>query len=214
MEKAVFRKENVFTCVMFGALVLFVVVETIMAPESLPAIAFFVAISVFALSIIKVSADIAESMNDKLTTHMKVVENRWKSQHGSFRFRTMREAPEDEAEKLIAAAVPTGENQDNLIGGLRNYRIAYYERIGVRKTRRALLYVYYFVFMLLFVLLLTHSEMALLLEPAGILDSNFVSILTLWPLAVVLFDVMMKTLAVKAAVPILEQKLGFELKLY
>ena len=85
MEKAVFRKENVFTCVMFGALVLFVVVETIMAPESLPAIAFFVAISVFALSIIKVSADIAESMNDRLTTHMKVVENRWKSQHGSFR---------------------------------------------------------------------------------------------------------------------------------
>ena len=149
MEKAVFRKENVFTCVMFGALVLFVVVETIMAPESLPAIAFFVAISVFALSIIKVSADIAESVNDRLTTHMKVVENRWKSQHGSFRFRTMREAPEDEAEKLIAAAVPTGENQDHLIGMLRNYRIAYYERIGVRKTRRALLYVYYFVFMLL-----------------------------------------------------------------
>ena len=63
-------------------------------------------------------------------------------------------------------------------------------------------------------MLLTHSEMALLLEPAGLLNSNFVSILTLWSLVVVLFDVMMKTLAEKAAVPILEQKLGFELKLY
>lgn len=212
LEKAIFRKENVFTCVMYGALVIFVVVESVLRPESIAVVAFLVALAVFVLSVFKVAADIAEDVNDKLTSHMRSVE-RW-PQHKNPAFRAMREASPEDAERIIAEMAFVCKDRDLQTDRLRSYRAAYYTRAKVRVVRRSLLFCYYFVFMLLFVALLLHAELMPALGQFVAANPDVASVLTLWSLVVVLTEVMMKGLIEKADVPILENRLGFKLELY
>ena len=49
MKERVFIKKNVFTCVMFGAIFLFIIYESLIANTDLSILAFFIAIPTFIL---------------------------------------------------------------------------------------------------------------------------------------------------------------------
>lgn len=75
MKEKVLIKKNVFTCVMFGAVFIFVVFASCVTNINLSMIAFFIAIPIFFLSIIKLIVDILEDINDKMTFFLKEIEN-------------------------------------------------------------------------------------------------------------------------------------------
>ena len=126
----------------------------------------------------------------------------------------MREATDEEADLMIDEAVPECNDRDREIARLKSYRSAYKVRVKVRAVRRILLWLYYIVFMMLLVALLLHAELAEPLKTVIAQSSDITSVITLWSLIVVLFEVMMKSLASKAAVPILEDRLGFRMEKY
>lgn len=75
MKDHVFIKKNIFTSVMFGAVFLFVLFESIFYNNNLSGIAFIISIPIFILSLIKVIIDILEDINDKITTYLKNMEH-------------------------------------------------------------------------------------------------------------------------------------------
>ena len=212
LKRTVLRKENVFTCVTFGALFLFVISESVINPDNLATTAFLIAVSVFLLSLFKLFADVAEDINDRLTNYLRTF-GQYRGYDG-LKLRSLREAPESGVEAILEDM--TAELKDSIRqkDELQSYRAAYLARASARKIRRALLYVYYFVFMLLFALLLLHSELTPFLEQSGLLVSVNINLLTLWSLVVVLFEVMMKGMFEKTIAALLEHKLGFRLGWY
>ena len=75
MKEQVFIKKNIFTSVMFGAVFLFVLFESIFYRHNLSGIAFLISIPIFILSLIKIIIDISEDINDKITSFLNNVEN-------------------------------------------------------------------------------------------------------------------------------------------
>lgn len=74
MKERVFIKKNVFTCVMFGAILLFIIYESLIANTDLSILAFFIAIPTFILSFLKLLVDILEDINNKITNFLKQTE--------------------------------------------------------------------------------------------------------------------------------------------
>lgn len=174
--------------------------------------AFLIAVSVFLLSIFKLFADVVEDINDRLTNYLRTF-GQYRG-YDSPKLRSLREAPESEVEAILEDMTAESKDSNRQKDELRSYRAAYLARTRARKIRRTLLYVYYFVFMLLFALLLLHSELTPLLEQSGLLASININLLTLWSLVVVLFEVMMKSMFEKTVAAVLEHKLGFRLGWY
>ena len=65
MKEKIFTKKNVFTFVMFGAILVFAIYQSFFPKSDIAVISFFIAISTFVLSIFKVSTDILEDINDR-----------------------------------------------------------------------------------------------------------------------------------------------------
>lgn len=76
MKNRVFIKKNIFTSVMFGAVFLFVLFESIFYNNNLSGIAFIICIPIFLLSLIKIIIDILEDINDKITKFLSNLEYR------------------------------------------------------------------------------------------------------------------------------------------
>lgn len=74
MKERVLIKKNVFTCVMFGAIFLFVLCESVFKSDTLSTIAFMIAIPIFILSLIKLVVDVLEDLNDKITSFLSDTE--------------------------------------------------------------------------------------------------------------------------------------------
>lgn len=212
MKKTVLRKENVFTCVTFGALVLFVIVESFFKPEGLTVVAFTVALSVLVLSLIKLGADVAEDINDSLTGFIKDA----KRQTGcnSEELNELISSSPDNVNETIEKMANCGKDPEARKRILRNYYSSTRTRLKTRRVRRALLYIYYAIFMLLLSFLLLHFELVPIAKESGILAAVDMNVLTLWSLVVVLFEIMMKDILEKTIKAIITRRLGIQLNWY
>jgi len=212
LKKTVLRKENVFTCVTFGALVLFVIVESLFKPEGLTIVAFAVALSVLVLSLIKLGADVAEDINDSLTGFIKDV--RRQTGCNSEELNVLISTSPDNVNEAIEKMANCSKDPETRKRILRNYYSSMKTRLKTRRLRRALLYAYYAIFMLLLSFLLLHFELVPIAKESGILAAVDMNILTLWSLVVVLFEIMMKDILEKTIKAILTKQLGIQLNWY
>ena len=152
MKERVLIKKNVFTCVMFGAIFLFVLCESLFKSDTLSTIAFIIAIPIFMLSLIKLVVDVLEDLNDKITSYLKDTEHRnvfsWED------LATIRDVKEDTLEDAINSITPKYTNYIGISDNLKKYFYARKTRTSIRIFRRAMLYIYYAVFMTILLLLL------------------------------------------------------------
>lgn len=80
-------------------------------------------------------------------------------------------------------------------------------RRRVRRFRRGLLYIYYFVFLLMIIALFLHAELAQVISN-GPLKSINLNLITLWSLIIVLIEIMLKEIIEEAILHILNKRIG------
>ena len=212
MKERVLIKKNVFTCVMFGAIFLFVLCESLFKSDTLSTIAFIIAIPIFMLSLIKLVVDVLEDLNDKITSYLKDTEHRnvfsWED------LATIRDVKEDTLEDAINSITPTYTNYIGISDNLKKYFYARKTRTSIRIFRRAMLYIYYAVFMTILLLLLLHTELYSLLESTSWLSSINMDLFEVWSLIIILLEIMMKDIIEDAITYIIDKKMGIDLEYY
>ena len=212
MKERVLIKKNVFTCVMFGAIFLFVLCESLFKSDTLSTIAFIIAIPIFMLSLIKLVVDVLEDLNDKITSYLKDTEHRnvfsWED------LATIRDVKEDTLEDAINSITPKYTNYIGISDNLKKYFYARKTRTSIRIFRRAMLYIYYAVFMTILLLLLLHTELYSLLESTSWLSSINMDLFEVWSLIIILLEIMMKDIIEDAITYIIDKKMGMDLEYY
>lgn len=212
MKERVLIKKNVFTCVMFGAIFLFVLCESVFKSDTLSTIAFIIAIPIFMLSLIKLVIDVLEDLNDKITSYLKDTEHRsipsWED------LDTIREVKEDALEDVINSITPKYTNYIGIGDNLKKYFYARKTRASIRVFRRAMLYIYYSVFMIILLLLLLHTELYGLLENTSWLNTINIDLFEVWSLIIILLEIMMKDIIEDAITYIIDKKMGIDLEYY
>ena len=212
MKERVLIKKNVFTCVMFGAIFLFVLCESLFKSDTLSTIAFIIAIPIFMLSLIKLVVDVLEDLNDKITSYLKDTEHRnvfsWED------LATIRDVKEDTLEDAINSITPKYTNYIGISDNLKKYFYARKTRTSIRIFRRAMLYIYYAVFMTILLLLLLHTELYSLLESTSWLSSINMELFEVWSLIIILLEIMMKDIIEDAITYIIDKKMGIDLEYY
>jgi len=212
MKERVLIKKNVFTCVMFGAIFLFVLCESLFKSDTLSTIAFIIAIPIFMLSLIKLVVDVLEDLNDKITSYLKDTEHRnvfsWED------LATIRDVKEDTLEDAINSITPKYTNYIGISDNLKKYFYARKTRTSIRIFRRAMLYIYYAVFMTILLLLLLHTELYSLLESTSWLSSINMDLFEVWSLIIILLEIMMKDIIEDAITYIIDKKMGIDLEYY
>lgn len=213
MKDQIFTKRNIFTCVMFGAIFLFVLIESICFKINLSAIAFIIAVPVFILSLLKIATDILEDINDKETNYLRVSE----SDHFIFSdydtVNKIRNCDDQTVNDTIETLID--KNQGSLYAkeALTHYYKIFKSRCRVRKVRRCLLYFYYATFLLVFVLLLLHTEITAFLSNTLFISLN-TDLLSVWTLIIILFEIMMKTIFEKWLTYLIKKKIGIDIDDY
>lgn len=211
MKEKIFIKKNVFTCVMFGAILLFITYESFISDMDLSILAFFIAIPTFILSLLKLIVDIFENINDKITNFLKQTEEsdniEWKV------LDEIRKNDDSNVTEVIKKYMSSHQEQGWIQETLEQYYKARSVRKKIRRMRRFILYLYYFIFMLMFLLLLLHTELSTIISNRllGKVDMN---LFTLWSLIVVLIEIMMKDIFEKVALFFLDKKIGTNLEWY
>ena len=212
MKERVLIKKNVFTCVMFGAIFLFVLCESLFKSDTLSTIAFIIAIPIFMLSLIKLVVDVLEDLNDKITSYLKDTEHRnvfsWED------LATIRDVKEDTLEDAINSITPKYTNYIGISDNLKKHFYARKTRTSIRIFRRAMLYIYYAVFMTILLLLLLHTELYSLLESTSWLSSINMDLFEVWSLIIILLEIMMKDIIEDAITYIIDKKMGIDLEYY
>ena len=212
MKERVLIKKNVFTCVMFGAIFLFVLCESLFKSDTLSTIAFIIAIPIFMLSLIKLVVDVLEDLNDKITSYLKDTEHRnvfsWED------LATIRDVKEDTLEDAINSITPKYTNYIGISDNLKKYFYARKTRTSIRIFRRAMLYIYYAVFMTILLLLFLHTELYSLLESTSWLSSINMDLFEVWSLIIILLEIMMKDIIEDAITYIIDKKMGIDLEYY
>lgn len=204
MKDKIFLRKNIFTCVMFGAIFLFVLYGSFSSNIDLSVVAFFIAIPTFLLSFIKLIVDILEDINDKITKLLANIE-RNNSINNTLLYKIRLNNNIDEILK---------ENSDEwLRKKLLEYKRARRIRKNVRRIRRLFLYIYYMIFMLMFVVLLLHSELATYVTD-GILCKMDLNIFTIWSLIIVLSEIMMKDFVEDIIVYVIDKSMKINLSWY
>lgn len=204
MKDKIFLRKNIFTCVMFGAIFLFVLYGSFSSNIDLSVVAFFIAIPTFLLSFIKLIVDILEDINDKITKLLANIE-RNNSINNTLLYKIRLNNNIDEILK---------ENSDEwLRKKLLEYKRARRIRKNVRRIRRLFLYIYYMIFMLMFVVLLLHSELATYVTDE-ILCKMDLNIFTIWSLIIVLLEIMMKDFVEDIIVYVIDKSMKINLSWY
>lgn len=158
MKDRIFIKENVFTCVMFGAILLFIIYESFIMNTDLSILAFIIAIPTFILSLTKLMVDILEDINNKITDFLKQIKDR--PNIGWNILNEIRLNDKNEVSDIIQIYMDEHMEQEWAAEELEQYHKARNVRNKIRKIRRAVLYFYYFIFMIMFLLLLLHTELS------------------------------------------------------
>lgn len=212
MKERVLVKKNVFTCVMFGAIFLFILCESIFKSDMMSMIAFIIAIPIFILSIIKLVVDVLEDLNDKITSYLSSEENgRIPSWEDFDRVRETEEKDIDNVAKEIAnkhSEYPFVERE------IKQYFYARKTRETIRKFRRFMLYIYYLVFMIIMVLLLLHTELYALIESNGWFNGINMDLFEVWSLIIILLEIMMKDIIEDIITYVIDKSLGLSLEYY
>lgn len=204
MKNKIFVRKNIFTCVMFGAIFLFVLYGSFSSNIDLSVVAFFIAIPTFLLSFIKLIVDILEDINDKITKLLANIE-RNNSINNTLLYKIRLN---NNIDKILK------ENCDEwLRKELLEYKRARRIRKNVRWIRRLFLYIYYMIFMLMFVVLLLHSELATYVT-YGILCKMDLNIFTIWSLIIVLLEIMMKDFVEDMIVYVIDKSMKINLSWY
>lgn len=212
MKERVFIKRNVFTCVMFGAIFLFILFESIYSKSNLSVIAFIIAIPIFILSLLKIIIDILEDLNDKITSFLSDFENRdipdWED------LDLIRTCSNNNLENQIQIILKKYPDISWIKDDLRQYYNARKTRNSIRVLRRFILYTYYAIFMLVFVLLLLHTELYNFLSNNKFLTSINMDLFTVWSLIIILLEIMMKDIFEDMISYLFEKKIGINLEYY
>lgn len=210
MKDRIFIKENVFTCVMFGAILLFIIYESFIMNTDLSILAFIIAIPTFILSLTKLMVDILEDINNKITDFLKQIEDR--PNIGWNILNEIRLNDKNEVSDIIQIYMDEHMEQEWVAEELEQYHKARNVRNKIRKIRRAVLYFYYFIFMIMFLLLLLHTELsAFITKELGGIDLN---LFTLWSLIVIMTEIMMKNILEEMVGIFLEKRIGVDGEIY
>lgn len=211
MKERILVKQNVFTCVMFGAILSFVVYQSIYCSTDMSVLAFVIAIPTFVLSILKLIVDILEDLNDKITSYLQQIEERdfydWEL------LDRIRKNDNGDISNIVEDYFSKNPDCEWRCEELRSYHNARKTRERIRKIRRGVLYVYYLIFMIMFVLLLLHSELSIWIQNSigKVIDLN---LFTIWSLIIVLLEIMMKRIFEDMLFLYLEWKTGIDLQWY
>lgn len=212
MKERVLIKKNVFTCVMFGAIFLFVLCESLFKSDTLSTIAFIIAIPIFILSLIKLVVDVLEDLNDKITSFLSNIENQdipsWEEHE------KIRDAKEDILNDTISDISNKYPNNCWIADELKKYFYARKTRSSIRIFRRGMLYIYYSVFMIILLLLLLHTEIYSLLENNSWLTTINMDLFEVWSLIIILLEIMMKDIIEDAITYVIDKKMGIDLEYY
>ena len=158
MKERVFIKKNIFTSVMFGAVFLFVLFESIFYRDNLSGIAFLISIPIFILSLIKIIIDISEDINDKITSFLSNVEN-YPTYYDDFSWEYLEQinaCSDNTFKDTIENIISDKPNLNHLKDDLFNYYQSRKYRETIRSCRRFFLYIYYALLMIVLLLLLLH----------------------------------------------------------
>lgn len=212
MKECILIKKNVFTCVMFGAIFLFVLCESLFESDILSTIAFIIAIPIFLLSLIKLVVDVLEDLNDKITSFLLSIENQdipsWED------LEKIRDAKENILNDTISKISDKYPNNYWLKDELNKYYFARKTRTSIRGLRRGTLYIYYSVFMVILLLLLLHTELYTLLENNSWLTTINMDLFEVWSLIIILLEIMMKDIIEDVITHIIDKKIGIDLEYY
>lgn len=212
MKEHVLIKENVFTCVMFGAIFLFVLSESIFKSDALSIIAFIIAIPLFVLSLIQLVINVLERINDKITSFLASTENQnIPSRKDLTKIRNCEEATLISVIKDISEAYP---NKEWISSDLSNYFYARKTRSSIRATRRKMLYVYYAICMIILLLLLLHTEAYTFLQNSEWITTINMDLFEVWSLIIILFEIMMKDIVEDIIICIIDKRMGINLEYY
>lgn len=212
MKESVFIKKNVFTCLMFGSIFLFILYASIYTLDNLSVIAFIIAVPIFILSLIKLIIDILEDLNNKITLYLydfeKYKELTWED------LDLIRLSNNKNFRKNIQNVAQKYPENSLICDELNQYFSARRTRRYIRLIRRIILYMYYLIFMLVFVLLLLHSELYSLLTTSDYLNSLNMDLFTVWSLVIILFEIMMKDIFEDVITYLLGKMVGINLQYY
>ncbi len=212
MKEHVLVKKNVFTCIMFGAILLFVSVESIFRLEALSILAFIIAIPLFILSIIQLVINVSEQIIDKITSYLSYTE----SQHMPFDedLFEIRMSNKSTVNGIIDNISKMYPDREGTRSDLSNYYNARKTRSSIRAVRRVLLYIYYALCMIILLLLLLHAEVYTLFENAELNMSINTDLFEVWSLIIILFEIMMKDIVEDIIVYIISKRISINLEYY
>ena len=216
MKERVFIKKNIFTSVMFGAVFLFVLFESIFYGHNLSGIAFLISIPIFILSLIKIIIDISEDINDKITSFLSNVEN-YPTYYDDFSWEYLeqiRGCNDTTFKDTIENIIFDKPNLNHLKDDLFNYYQSRKYRKTIRSYRRFFLYIYYALLMIVLLLLLLHTELYHLLSNSPFFSSINMDLFTLWSLIILLFEIMMKNIVEDIISVIIQKFIGINLEYY
>lgn len=216
MKKRVFIKKNIFTSVMFGAVFLFALLESVFYSHNLLGIVLLISIPIFILSLIKIIIDISEYINDKITSFLSDVEHNLTCNDDFSReyLNQINKCNDNTYKDTIENIISYKPNLNPLKDDLLNYYLSSKYRKNIRSFRRLFLYIYYAMLMIVLLLLLLHTELYNLLSNNPFFSSINMDLFTLWSLIILLFEIMMKNIVEDIILVIIKKFIGINLEYY
>lgn len=212
MKEHVLVKKNVFTCIMFGAIFLFVLVESIFELEALSIIAFIIAVPLFFLSIIQLIINVLERINDKITSFLSGIEDQDIPTYDDLdRIRDSNKSTINDVIQDICQEYPDNEY---ICDDLNHYFNARKTRSSIRTARRVMLYIYYSLCMVILLLLLLHTEVYAFFKNTEQNISINTDSFEVWSLVIILFEIMMKDIVEDIIICIISKKMSIHLEYY
>lgn len=205
-DKKFLIRKNVFPCVMFGSVLIFVLFETLYFKENVGLLSFIIAVPVFISSILKMLSNGLESINDRLTNFIERIK-KWPEITYEM-LDAVRLASKKEKNEIIENLT----KDDNLRETLEQYKKAFSIRQKIRKARRILLFLYYLLLMLTLVLLFLREDIYLVLSQ--IFSETNTEMLAIWSFVVILFEIMMKDVIEDLFVSLTHRLIGINYDYY
>lgn len=211
--KSIFRKENVFTCLTFGAIFVFAVTQTISPSDDLVLVAWILSVFIFLISILKLVITILEDIIGKQTALLKHEEEQglFNYQNGDVPYEKIWEirGSEKGVPKDILSEIKMKQNAEYLLATIEKYKTCFDMREIFRHIRRISLWIYYIIFGIILVILLLRTEISNVVNVNSIklLDTN---ILAMWSLVIILIEIMMKDIIEQIVINLLAKKYKIE----
>lgn len=212
MKEHVLVKRNVFTCIMFGAIFLFILAKSIFQSETLSIIAFLIAGPLFILSIIQLVINVLERINDKITFFLSDIEDQEVPSYDDLdRIRDSNKLTKDNIIDDICQEHP---DKGWVRNDLNDYFNARKTRSSIRIARRVMLYIYYTLCMLILLLLLLHTEVYDFFKNTEQNISINTDLFEVWSLVIILFEIMMKEIVEDFIICIISKGMSIDLEYY